>query len=155
LLTDCIFNDAAFGAMHFCLVACVPINRLSASPACSFPVVNRGNRVECTLSMKHETRNWFGGNRSQPLRHGKDAAGVIPMDCRAKGRPSWAPASGGQKGRTYRRNPGPRACFGRMDSFPSSPAGLTRGSILFARRWIAGSSPATTPNWIDSTETRF
>jgi hypothetical protein len=48
-----------------------------------------------------------------------------------------------------------RQCFGRMVSFPSSPAGLTRGSILFARRWIAGSSPAMTLNSIDSTETRI
>ena len=29
-----------------------------------------------------------------------------------------------------------KACFGPMDSFPSSPAGLTRGFIFFAR-WIA------------------
>ncbi len=28
--------------------------------------------------------------------------------------------------------------------FAPSPAGLTRGSIFFAQRWIAGSSPAMT-----------
>src|SRR5258708_8075768 len=34
----------------------------------------------------------------------------------------------------------------RVDLFPVSPAGLTRGSIFFAKGWIAGSSPAMTAN---------
>src|SRR6266853_5656969 len=35
-----------------------------------------------------------------------------------------------------------------LDTVLLSPAGLTRGSIFFARRWIAGSSPAMTlDNW--------
>ena len=32
----------------------------------------------------------------------------------------------------------------RRDEIFDSPAGLTRGSILFARGWMAGSSPAMT-----------
>ncbi len=43
----------------------------------------------------------------------------------------------------------------RKDLLQSSPAGLTRGSNFFVRRWIAGSSPATTLKWIDSIGSRF
>ena len=38
----------------------------------------------------------------------------------------------------------------RLLRLPASPAGLTRGSILFLRRWIAGSSPAMTADFASS-----
>src|ERR1700674_5734388 len=38
------------------------------------------------------------------------------------------------------------ADFVRIDAQSSSPAGLTRGSIFFARGWVAGSGPAMTQN---------
>src|SRR5882724_12817079 len=39
-----------------------------------------------------------------------------------------------------------RSCSDELDPSQASPAGLTRGSIIFAKGWIAGSSPAMTAN---------
>src|SRR5258708_32198369 len=55
------------------------------------------------------------------------------------------PPSGQARGQAFSGSCS-RSCSDELDPSQASPAGLTRGSIIFAKGWIAGYKPVNTAN---------